>query len=209
MTLAEENIPINIVASGVFSSLSRIFVIGERGLTEIIPFKANSRHLISVGSSWPVSPHATKWFDGLGVEDMLGAMHLVIPFGDRACAAVRAKELDGMIVVAGRSGARFAAVIALDQKGLYRKFEFYFDADYRSYALWQDVVDSAELITAILPKGVCATIVNDGALDIFVPSNGAHQKVSDSLIRTGTQLSQWNGTVIYASGKNVWRVRMK
>ncbi|KKP58278.1 MAG: hypothetical protein UR51_C0007G0001 [Candidatus Moranbacteria bacterium GW2011_GWF1_34_10] len=209
LTSAEENISIDIIASGVISSGSRMFVVNERGLTEIVLFEANNKHLISMGNTWSVSPHATKWFEGLGVEDIMGAMHLIIPFGVRACATIRTKELDGMSVVMGRCGARFATVIALDQKGLYHKFEFYFDTGYQSYVLWQDVVDNAELIIAILPKGVCATIVADGALDIFVPSTGAHQKVSDALIKTGTQLAQWNNTVIYVEDKKVWRVRMK
>jgi hypothetical protein len=156
-----------------------------------------------------VSPHATKWFSGVGVADVMGKMFLVIPFGGKACATIRAEELDSMVPIAGRAGSRFVSLIALDKKGLYQKFEFSFDTNHEKYLLWHDYVDSAELALAILPKGVCATIVIDGTLDIFVPTTGAQQKVTDSLIKTGTQLAQWNGTVVYADGGLIWKVHMK
>lgn len=208
-TFAPEHMPITIAATDVISMGSRTFVAGERGLTEIVLRDMGNKQMLGVGNTWPVSPQATRWFEGVGVEDVMGAMHLVIPFEARACATVRTKELDGMIPVAGKAGARFVTIIALDRKGLYHKLEFSFDAAYQAYVLWQDVVDSAELVIAILPKGVCATIVSDGELDIFVPTTGAHQKVRDALIKTGAQLSQWNNTVIIADQKKIWKVRMK
>lgn len=209
MTGKEEIISTNILVKEVIKKDSRIFAVTEKGLTEIILFEMGNKRVISLGNTWSILPHATKWFGGVGVEDMMGATNLIIPFGEKACATVRFKELDGMTPIAGRSGKQFVTIVAIDQKGLYRKFELSFDAQYNTYKVWHDCVDNAELAIAILPKGVCATIVTDGILDIFVPSTGAHQKASDALIKTGTQLGEWNNAVIYAEGKKIWRVRMK
>ncbi|MFA5986595.1 MAG: hypothetical protein WC819_04595 [Parcubacteria group bacterium] len=204
----EEIVDTTISARNVMSMGERMFVVTERGLTEIMLTRMK-RSLLSMGNTWQTLPYATQWFHGVGVENVMGNIHVIAPFGDRACATIRVKELDGLVPIAGYGGTRFITIITLDTQGMYHKHEFHFDAAYRAYTIWSDVVDSAELVITALPKGVCATIVEDGALDIFVPSNGAHTKVSDGLIKTGTHLVHIDNTVIYVDDRTVWRVRMK
>ncbi len=207
-TGSEEIVDVAIAAQNIMSVQKRMFIVNERGLTEIV-LSRMKKVLISTGNTWPTLPYATKWFSGVGVEDVMGHVHLVIPFGERACTTIRAKELDEITPVAGYGGTRFVTIVGLDSQGMYHKYEFHFDAEYRAYDVWSDVVDHAELVITTLPKGVCATIVEDGTLDIFVPSHGAHTKVSDGFIKTGTHLAHIDNTVIYTDDHTVWRVRMK
>ena len=204
----EEIVDTTISAHNVMSMGERMFVVTERGLTEIVLTRMK-KSLLSMGNTWQTLPYATQWFQGVGVENVMGNMHVVAPFGDRACATIRTKELDGLVPIAGYGGMRFITIITFDAQGIYHKHEFHFDDAYRMYTVWSNVVDSAELVITTLPKGVCVTIVEDGTLDIFVPSNGAHTKVSDGLIKTGTYLAHIDNTVIYIDDRTVWRVRMK
>lgn len=207
-TGAENVLSLQISGSDVVSYGERIFVVTEQGLTEIILM--NMRSIIaSCGTTWSSVRHATKWFHGFGVEDMMGKMHIVAPFGDRSCMTIRVPELDGQKPIIGRAGQRFITIITVDKIGMYHKYELWFDATYRQYTVWHDHVDSADLTITTLPKGVCATIVVDGELNIFVPATGAQTKVSDALIKTGTHLAQIDNTVIYAEDRTIWRVRMK
>jgi len=188
---------------------NRLFLTTSTELVELNLVNAG-KPLLAVGRRTSIlSPKSTKWFDGLGVQEAFGANFMLLPFGEKACVSVRARELDGVIPVSGKAGNRFASIIAMYKTGAYKKFEFTFSADYSSYTIWQGGADSSELNIAILPKGVCATIVNDGELVIFVPRNASLNRVSDKQIATDMALAHWNDTVVYIQNGALWSLRMK
>ncbi len=187
---------------------NRLFGITQKGLTEII-VKILGKPILALGQTWGVLTNSTKWFDGVGVQDALGAMYIIAPFGTDACAQIRARELDGLRPIVARGGNRFVTIIAIDKNGDYQKLEFAFDKQYQSYKLWQVVAESPDLNIAILPKGVCATVVEDGNLDIFVPSNGTLNVVKDKYIATDMTLANWGDKVVYIKDSDVWQLRMR
>lgn len=186
----------------------RLFGVTERGLTEIV-VKLLGRPILSLGTMWGVLTNATKWFDGVGVQDTLGAMYVIAPFGTNSCAQVRVRELDGLRPINACAGNRFVTIVAIDKNGDYQKLELAFDRQYQSYKVWQNVTDSSDLNIAILPKGVCATILDDGKLDIFVPSNGTLNSVKDKYISTDMALTNWDDKVVYNKDGDIWQVRLK
>lgn len=202
-----EPLSLPISAQGLFRAENRLFAITGGGMTELA-LSIFGKPMLSVGKTWSVLPNSTKWFDGLGVEDALGAMFLVLPFGEKACAMVRVPELDGRIPLAGVAGLRFAAVVTVDRNGKYERFEFTFDREYRSYAHRCAAVDTPELNMAVLPKGVAASIENDGELTILVPTSGKAAKVADKHIATDMILGHWDDRVCYLERGAVWSVRM-
>ncbi|HEY4511717.1 MAG TPA: hypothetical protein VJH55_02655 [Candidatus Paceibacterota bacterium] len=186
---------------------NRMFLVTDKGLTELT-LQMLGRPILSVKNTWGVMVNSTHWFDGVGVQDAMGAKYLIAPFSDSACGQIRVRELDGLVPVAARAGNRFISVIAADSKGNYRKIEFTFDAEYTSYQVWKGDATSPELNAAILPKGVCATILDDGELIIFVPSNGKVIKVQDRHITAEMLLSNWENNVVYVLDGSVWKVSM-
>lgn len=207
-SLKEEFLALSLEGKRFIRYEDRIFLITEKGLTEMI-FKILGKPLLSIGQTWGAMPNSTKWFDGVGVQDAMGAMYLIVPFGEKACAQMRVRELDGLVPVAAKAGNRFITVVMLDQKGDYHKFELTMDRDYVSYKLWQGGTDTADLNIAILPKGVCATIIDDGELNIFVPANATLNKVGDKNITADMVLANWDNKVVYIKDGTVWQVKMK
>jgi hypothetical protein len=205
---SETDLSVQATLYRVVRSGNRMFAVTDTGLTELV-VRLFGKPVLSLGRTWGVMRHALQWFDGIGVQDALGAMYLVAPFGKESCAYVRVPELDGLKPIAAKAGHRFAAVIAADASGTYRKFEFAFDSEYRSYTLWQGVTDDPDLNVAILPKGVCATIVDDGELTIFVPANGGMNRVKDQRVTTALALANWEDKVVYLFQGEVWQVRLK
>jgi hypothetical protein len=195
---------IPLVVHEVVVANNRMFAVTDRGLTELI-LRQLGKPILSAGNTWGCTPN-TKWFDGVGIMDALGAMFLIAPFGTNAVDHVRVRELDGLKPIIAKAGNRFVSVIALDDQGVYQKREFYFSADYTSYVVWSGTAASPDLNLTILPKGVCATIVDDGELVIFVPSSGAMNKIGDKKISTSMQLSRFENAVLYIENGAVWRV---
>ena len=207
-SLKSEILSLKINGYNLISYENRLFVVTEKGLTEIkIHFLG--KPIASIGQTWGVMINSTKWFQGVGVMDAMGAKYLVIPFSEQSVIQERIREIDGLQIVVGRAGNRFISLVGLDKTGTYRKIEITFDRDYKSYKIWKGDTDGPELNLAILPKGVCATIVRDGELDIFVPTNGQVTKINDSQITTDMFLGNWGDKVIYIQNGEVWALQMK
>lgn len=208
-TLVQQNLPSALRGHGFMRFENRLFVITDTELVELNVIQA-TRPILGIDQRTAIlSPKATKWFDGIGIQEAMGATFMVLPFGDKSCLSVRIRELDGLRPVAAKAGNRFATVVVLDKTGSYRKFEFMFAADYSKYTVWEGGTDNSELNISILPKGVCATVVNDGELVIFVPRNGTINRVSDKAIATDMALSNWEDTVVYVQNGAVWTLKMK
>ena len=97
----------------------------------------------------------------------------------------------------------------IDQKGQMHKVEVTMDREYRSYSVWRSPVDTPDLNIAILPKGVCVTIVEDGRLSVFVPSTGTLKNIQDKQVTTGMTLTNLGDRVVYVEDGAVWAMEMK
>lgn len=202
-------LPLSIQGNELLRYEERLFVGRGEWLAELVLTEIGNKPILSVGQQWGIMENAVSWFDGVGVQDALGAIYLIVPFSNNACAHVRVKELDQLKPINAKAGHRFVTVIAVDKSGSYQKFEFSFDRGYTSYKLWQGTVDGPELNVSILPRGVCATVINDGELIIFVPSTGLINKVTDKKIRTDMILDRWNEGVVYIQNGEVWALSLK
>jgi hypothetical protein len=208
-TRTKQTLPLVLKGRHVLRYENRLFLVHGEELAELTLMQVG-RPLLTVGKRTAVlTPLATRWFDGVGVQEAFGAKFLVLPFGESACVTVRVRELDQLKPVSAKAGNRFVSLVMVDRKGVYQKVELAFTTDYSSYKVWQGGADGPELNMAILGKGVCATITNDGELVIFVPSNGNVNKVQDRQISTDMQLSAWGDTVVYIENGAVWKLRMK
>lgn len=187
---------------------NRLFLVTDKGLSELV-LHMFSKPILSFGQTWGAMINSTHWFDGVGVQDAFGATFLISPFGDKACDQVRLPELDGLKPIAAKAGNRFITVIGMDQQGQMHKVEITMDRDYRSYSLWKGPVDTPDLNIAILPKGVCVTIVEDGRLSIFIPSNGKLKNIQDKQVTTGMALTNLGDRVVYIENGAVWGMEMK
>lgn len=185
---------------------NRLFVVNDRGLSELKLMKF-THPILALSNTWGAL-RSTEWLDGVGVQDALGAKFLIAPFGSDSCAQVRVRELDGLRVIAAKAGNRFVSTIAIDKQGSYQKLEFVFEKDYSSYRVWAGQADGPELNMATLPRGVVATIVRDGELVIFVPTNDTVNRVTDRDATTDMALANWNDTVVFVRNGQVFSLRM-
>ena len=207
-TLAASALTIPLASEKLFRSGSRLFAVTERGISEIA-LSMFGKPILSLGKTWGALPHATQFFDGVGVEDALGAKYLVLPFGDAACAEVRVPELDGALVLNAKAGVRVVSAAIVGKNGTYERYDFVFDRDYRSYALSKTAIDTPELNLVHLPKGVAVSIENDGELTIAVPKTGVVSKIADRHVASDMLLAHWDDRVLYLDDGVLWSVRMK
>ncbi len=208
----ETPIPFQTAGQRVVRYENRLFVVASQSLVEISFFLVARGPLISAGKAVDVLVNSTRWFDGIGVTDAIGAMFIVAPFGAGLCRTVRVKELDGLRPIAARSGNGFISIIAADKNGDYRKIELTMKPDYSGYEYWSGVTDAQSLNIALVPKAagcVQVAIVEDGKMDVYVPTNKQQRSVTDRMITTDMILGVWGDKVLYIKDGAVWHVRMK
>jgi len=206
-----EMLAFTLEARRLFSFQDRLFAVTNNGLTELKTHVFGLKTVVSAGNSWGIMPNSTKWFQGVGVMDALGAVFAILPYGEAAVAQVHIPELEGKQVITAKAGNRFASFVVFTKAGEYQKIELTFSKDYRTYTPWSDTTDGPELNLSILPKGVAATIVTDGLLAIWVPTSatGGITKIQDRQIATDMTLGNIDNTVIYIQSGDLWSVRMK
>lgn len=206
---AEIACSLGVGAQRVVGGAGRLFALGEQGLEEVHARFLDARAVASVGMVWQVMPHATLWFTDVGVMDALGAMYLVVPFGERGVAVVRVKELDHVRVVAGEGSGRIVVLTVATQGGTYERYTVLFDKAMQTYQLTHTTVDTSDQNLTVLPKGVVASIEADGELTITVPSSGVVHTVADKDIATDMHLARWGDKVVYVKGGAVWSLEMR
>lgn len=207
-SLEKSSLSLTLSIQGILSYENRMFAITENGLTEIV-LHMFARPLLSTKETWGVMANSTRWWNGVGVQDAMGATYVVAPFGENTCAQIRVRELDKLKVVSAKSGTRYIAFVCVAKDGSYRKVELVLDQSYTAYSVTESLVDSPELNVAMLPKGVGATIVRDGEINIFVPTNKISNIVSDKQIGTDMALSNVGDRVVYIQNGELWSIRMK
>lgn len=188
-----------------FRADNRLFLV-EDGLCELKLMNVG-KPILTRGNKWNILPNATEWFDGLGIQNYLGSKFFVIPFGEKANISIRVSEIDDIQVINAKAGFRFATLVGIDKSGSYKKMEFTFDKEYKSYTFWANDADNSDLNTVILPNGVTASIITDNELIIYVPQSSTVKKINDKNIDTTLQLTKWNDKVVYIKDGNLWQVR--
>lgn len=200
-------IPFGIAARRFFRSGERLFAITDQDLLEL-NLRMLGKPTVTAGQRVSIRPYATRWFDGVGIQDALGASFLILPT-ETGLVQPRVKDLDGISVVSAKAGGRFASFVGLARGGNYRKIELTFDKTFSSYSSWEGGADGPDLNLAILPSGVTASIINDGELTLFVPANGNINRIADRDITTDMRLGTWGSQLVYIKEGAVWRVTMR
>jgi hypothetical protein len=194
--------------SSVIRSDERLFAVTDDELIEI-GLHQFAKPLLTHESRWQIMGQATKWYSGIGVSNVLGALHLIVPFGEKAVAMVRTPELDTVRVVGAKAGNRFVEVITINQNGDYEALGFSFSEDYRDYTTHRRTVDGPEQNLTVLPKGVVAEIPTDGTLVLTVPRNGTEKRVDDKDLATDMHLARIGDQVVYRKDGALWSLSMQ
>jgi hypothetical protein len=191
----------------VFRSDERLFAVTSEELVEL-KLMSLGKPLLALGHRWSIIGNSTRWYRGVGIADLLGSRHLIVPSGNDGIRQVRVPELEGATVIGAVGTERFVEVMTQTASGDYEALQFALGKDGTSYTLTKTLRGEAEQNLVVLPKGVVARIVEDGELIILVPQSGATNIGHDKDLTTTMRLSHLGDRVIYHHETAVWSLRM-
>lgn len=135
-------------------------------LTENGFVKMNDRIFHTTRLCCQVSALTARLLDGLGVQDLLGKWHLILPCEAKSCIVKYLPELDGYRIMEGMYRANIVVILA-EKKGVYDKFIIEFEKNYSNYFVRKDEdVGYCEISFAVKSNGV-VVMTKDGEVEIF------------------------------------------
>ncbi|BDI28039.1 hypothetical protein CCAX7_000900 [Capsulimonas corticalis] len=168
--------------------------------------------LVTLASARPVAnvmPQATQLFEGVAVQDVLGACYVSVLPRRGESRQVRLAELDGARIVSASYKDRVLIVIAA-RDGRYDQYIIRFATDFRRYDLRRrEDVASAEINFVVLDSGVCLLLDDHGALEIFARDldSTQYQRCEETgldgdciLLKNGTQALFARGAKLFKFG---------
>jgi hypothetical protein len=187
----------------------RIYVKQDASLNELrfIELPAGIRTALTpVGNAMP---NATRLFDGVAIQSLLGSCYASVFPRPGACHSVRLPELDPYRVVDARFDNNVLMVAGI-REGRYDRFVFRFDELYRSYDL-RIVLDIsyAGLNFVVLESGVCLHVNENEELELFSNERGSPslKVIADPAVH-GVRLFK-NGTrALFARGDCLYSIAM-
>ena len=157
-----------------------------------------------------VLPHATRLFDGIAVQSLLGSIYLsFFPSAGRHLQ-LRVPELDGHEIVAAYADGMIASVVHRDGHELRRaivRVDIRGNYDFAT----ETAHDADPLALVALPSGVAVRVRQDDRLELFGtrPGSTSRRHIDDPGIGADWQLTAQNGRVLCSRAGQVYRVSVR
>jgi len=200
-----------ISAEEIMSYKGRVFIKNEDTLSEL-EFVEMGKNVHCVPRLIAnVMENATKLFDGVMIQNILGAfMASIFPFPG-SHYQVQCPEFKGYQIIDAKYNDGVLIVIG-SKKGKYDKFILKFDDKFSSYSLRKvDDITYCGINFAVLENGIVVHINENEEVEIFSNKKDANKvKVIDNPVISGDMKLFSDGVrVVFAKGKKLYRHKMK
>lgn len=201
----------NIMAEDIMSYGGRIYIKNEDVFSEIqFVEMGNNIHAVPKRVA-NVMEKATKLFDGVVVQNILGSFMASIFPESKIHYQIKCPEFDGYKIVDAKYDKNVLIVIG-SKKGKYDKFILKFDDKFSSYSLRKvDDISYCGINFTVLDNGIVIHINENEEIEIFSNKKDANKvKVIDSPVISGDMKLFNDGTqVVFVKGKKLYRLKMK
>jgi len=154
---------------------------------------------------------STRMFEGVAIQNLLGANYVSIPTEDGACHQVRIPELDDYQIVDARRD-RNVLIVAVTTEGRYDKLIFRFSDDFSGYDCRRlDDIVSTGIEFTVLDNGIVLHLAEDGRLEVFpnVRDSAKIRVIRDQALDEDLRLFHTGTQALIAGGPSLYKIRLK
>lgn len=200
-------------AEAITTSGERIYVKSADAISEIVFRDVGNTVITSTRVVARVLPHATRLFDGVAVQSLLGACYVSLFPASGVHLQVRLPELDGLHILEARAdgaGDRGVVliVVARDQGGDDLRLVFRVAPDgSRHDVSTRRLPMPAGVAFAVLDTGLCIAVTEGGELEAFPAAVGAAARRDIYASLSGdVHLTGHHGQLVCARDRRVYRL---
>lgn len=204
-------VPFSLAASEVSSHDKRLYMRAGEQVHEVVLTDVGTQVIASTRPVVNILPHATRLFPGVVVQNLLGSVFVSLLSGPGIARQVRIKELDGYKVLDARFDSGVLMVVGGSKKGTYDRLVFRFDdADTYDLRIVKDITVTG-LNFVVLDSGVCVSLTEEDKLEVFPAKRGSSSMkvVEDKVLGADMILAKHAGSVLFARGNKVYRMKLK
>lgn len=201
----------DINADDMMSYDGRIYVKQADKIAEIEFIELTDRVLVAAHVVTNTLENATKLFNGVVIQNVLGSCVASVMPQSKTCHQVIIPEMKGYQIIDAKYEKNVLVIIG-NKKGKYDKFIFKLSSDFKSYELRKvDDVTYSGINFTVLDNGVAVHLNEDDEIEIFVNKCGKNNvKVIDSRSISGDMRLYSDGVkVLFAEKNKMYRIQMK
>jgi len=166
--------------------------------------------LLGLRSVANVMINSTRMFDGVAIQNLLGAHYASIANVGGGCHQVRLAELDRAQIVDAKL-YRNVLVVLVTNAGRYDKYIFRFAKDFGSYdvRILPDVT-TADIEFTVLDTGVVLHLIDDDKLEIFSNAKDSMKisVVEDEALKGDLKLFHIGKQALMAKGRTLYKFKL-
>jgi hypothetical protein len=154
---------------------------------------------------------STRMFEGVAIQNLLGANYVSIPTADGVCHQVRIPELDDYQIVDARRD-RNVLIVVVTTEGRYDKLIFRFSDDFSGYDCRRlDDIVSTGIEFTVLDSGIVLHLAEDGRLEVFpnVRDSAKIRVIRDQALDEDLRLFHTGTQALIAGGPSLYKIRLK
>lgn len=204
---AARNIETQIEGEEVMLSHGQFYIKQHENIFAIDLIELPNNFLLSLRPVANVMMNATRMFEGLAIQNLLGANYASIPGAGNVCHQVRLPALDSARIVDAKLYRNVLVVVVAD-KGRYDKLIFRFSRDFAAHDVRRlpDVATTGIEFT-VLDTGVVLHLNDDNNLEVF--SNSQHSAklsvLEDQALKENLKLFHTGAQALMAKRRNLYK----
>lgn len=189
----------------------RMYVKAGTTLSEITFIEFTNKLMIAAKPVGNVLANATQLFDGVAIQNLLGATYASFFPTSGVCYQTRLKELDNYQIIEAKAERNVLIVLAT-KNGVYDKFIFRFDENFADcdVRVCSDVT-LTDINFFVLASGICLHLNDRDQLELFANRKGSSELkvISDEAIDGNDKLFSDGHQALIARGKGLYRIAMR
>jgi hypothetical protein len=194
----------------VMLSHGQLFIKQHEHIFAIDFIELPNNTLLGLRSVANVMMSSTRVFDGVAIQNLLGANYASIPSSSGGCHQVRLTELDGAQIVNARL-YRNVLVVVVTTAGQYDKYVFRFAKDFSAYDVRKlpDVTANDTEFT-VLDTGVVLHLIDDDKLEVFSSSMDSMKfsVLEDDALKDDIKLFHTGKQALMARGCKLYKFKL-
>lgn len=203
-----DDVPCTLWADDLMTTEGRLYLKQNGALLETALLPTAKNLLVSTRPAANVLEQATQLFDGVAVQNLLGAWYVSLPVRTGVCQQIRVAEWDGCRVVDARY-ENGVLVAVTERAGQYDRHVLRFDATgKRRDCRTTSNVESTDIDFTVLDTGVCL-LLDGETLEVFgaAPGDARVTEVQDASLGGGRLLSD-GAQALLARNHELFAIRM-
>jgi hypothetical protein len=188
---------------------NRLYIQGDQNVLEVDCYEAKDI-FVSTHPVANVLEKATQMFDGVVIQNLLGAYFISLFPKSKHHQQINVKELHGYTIIDAKFENGVLMVIG-NKSGKYDRFVFRFDENWEYDTRIVKDVSYSSLNFTVLDNGVCVCITEDEIVEIFSNKRNSSTitSIDDSGIDSSMKLFHKGTKVMFAKGNKLHSMTMR